>query len=99
MNSPLSEPENLEKDNHRYAILKASILIQYYYIIEQPLLVNFVSSKEGSIPDNYNIITTLGCIMGSSENTLIKPIPQGKGEILLIAAEKFNNQKMSRFNI
>ena len=93
MNSPLCEPENLEKDNHGNAILKTSILIQYYFEKEQPLLVNVVRSKEGSVPDNYNITTTLGCIMGSRKNTLIKAIPQGKGENLVIAAEKIQQSE------
>ena len=93
MNSPLCEPENLEKDNCGNAILKTSILIQYYFEKEQPLLVNVVRSKEGSVPDNYNITTTLGCIMGSRKNTLIKPIPQGKGENLVIAAEKIQQSE------
>ena len=93
MNVPLCQSENLEKDNKGNAILKTSILIQYYFEKEQPILVNVVRSKEGSTPDNYNITTTLGCIMGSRKNTLIKPIPQGKGENLVIAAEKIHQSE------
>ena len=88
MKIPLNQSENLEKDNLGNAILNTSILIQYYFEREQPLLVVITRSKEGSAPDTYNVQTTLGCIMGSRKNTLNKPIPQGKGENLIIAAEK-----------
>lgn len=87
-NVPLGPSENLEKDNLGNAILKTSLLIPYYFEREQPLLVNIVKSKEGLPPENWNVQTTVGCIMGSRKNTLIKPIPQGKGENLVIAAEK-----------
>ena len=87
-NVPLGPSENLEKDNLGNAILKTSLLIQYYFEREQPLLVNLVKSKEGLPPENFNIQTTVGCIMGSRKNTLVKPIPQGAGENLIISAEK-----------
>ena len=85
---PLGPSENLEKDNLGNAILKTSLIIQYYFEREQPLLVNIVKSKEGLPPDNWNVQTTVGCIMGSRKNTLVKPIPQGAGENLVISAEK-----------
>ena len=88
MNTPLSQPENLEKDSVGNAFLKTSILIQYYFEREQPILVNVVRSKEGNAPSNFNIQTTLGCVMGSRKNTLIKPIPEGAGENLVMTAEK-----------
>ena len=87
-NVPLGPSENLEKDNLGNAILKTSLLIQYYFEREQPLLVNIVKSKEGLPPENWNVQTTVGCIMGSRKNTLIKPVPQGQGENLVISAEK-----------
>ena len=87
-NIPLGPSENLEKDKLGNAHLKTSLIIQYYFEREQPLLVNIVKSKEGLPPDNWNIQTTVGCIMGSRKNTLIKPIPQGAGENLIISAEK-----------
>ena len=88
MKTPLNQPENLEKDNVGNAILNTSILIQYYFEREQPLLVVITKSKECLPPDTYNVKTTLGCVMGSRKNTLVKPIPEGKGENLIIAAEK-----------
>ncbi len=88
MSTPLSQSQNLEKDKLGNAVLKTAILVQYYFEREQPLLVNVVCSREGFAPVNYNIQTTLGCIMGSRKNTLNKPIPDGKGENLIIAAEK-----------
>ena len=89
MNLPLCQPENLEMDQLGNAILKTSILIEYYFEREQPLLIVIVCSKEGLPPSNYNVQTTLGCIMGSRKNTLIKPIQDSKaGENLIISAEK-----------
>ena len=89
MNMPLGQPENLVKDESGNAYLKTSILIEYYFEREQPLLVTIICSKEGLPPVNYNVQTTLGCIMGSRKNTLIKPIQDSKsGENLIISAEK-----------
>ena len=89
MNIPLGQPANLEKDELGNAYLKTSIIIEYYFEREQPLLVTIVCSKEGLPPANYNVQTTLGCIMGSRKNTLIKPIQDSKsGEQLVITAEK-----------
>ena len=88
MNVSLCQQENLEKDQSGNAVLKTSILIQYYFEKEQPLSVTITRSKAGAPPDNYYVQTTLGCIMGSRKNTLIKPIPEGKGESLVITAEK-----------
>ena len=87
-NVPLGPSENLEKDILGNANLKTSLIIQYFFEREQPLLVNIVKSKEGLPPENFNIQTTVGCIMGSRKNTLIKPISQGTGENLVITAEK-----------
>ena len=89
INTPLGQSENLEKDESGNAYLKTSILIDYYFEREQPLLVTIICSKEGLPPMNYNVQTTLGCIIGSRKNTLIKPIPDSKsGENLVITAEK-----------
>ena len=93
VNNPLCQSENLEKDEKSKAFLNKRILIQYYFEREQPLLVNIVCSKEGLPPTNYNVQTTLGCIMGSRSNTLNKPIPEGKGERLIISAEKIQQSE------
>ena len=89
MNAPLNQSETLEKDENGNAVLRTNILIQYYFEREQTLSITIIISKEGSTPDAYNIQTTLGCIIGSRENTFIKPISEGKGENLIIVAEKF----------
>ena len=47
MNMPLGQPENLVKDESGNAYLKTSILIEYYFEREQPLLVTIICSKEG----------------------------------------------------
>jgi len=91
--TPLSNSENLEKHDLTNAILNTSILIQYYFEKEQPLLVRITKSKEGCPPSMYDIPTTLGCIMGSRKNTLIKPIAEGSPEKLIIAAEKIQQSE------
>ena len=93
MKVAMNQSENLEKDENGNAILQKSILIEYYFEREQPLLVTITRSKAGSPPDVYDIKTTLGCIMGSRKNTFIKPIPEGKGENLVMAAEKIQQSE------
>ena len=94
-NIPLnSQPENLDKDQAGNAILKTRILIEYFFEREQPLLIKIVCSKEGLPPSVYNVQTTLGCIMGSRKNTLVKQIPDSKaGESLIISAEKIQQSE------
>ena len=93
VNTPLNQSENLEKDTISNAFLKTSIIIQYYFEREQPLLITIICSREGSPPSTYNVQTTLGCIMGSRKNTLNKVIPEGKGETLIITAEKIQQSE------
>jgi hypothetical protein len=62
----------------------------YYFEKPQPLLVS-VNKIGGMNPRSFRIDTTLGCIMGSRRNTLVKPIPEANGETLNIAAEKIQN--------
>ena len=67
-------------------------MIQYYIEKEQPLMV-IINKMGGTNPRTFEIITTLGCVMGSRKNTLIKNIPDSHGEILNIAAEKLKDSE------
>ena len=92
-NTPLNEPQFCVNDEiTNTAVLTTSILIQYYFEKEQPLLV-VINKSGGTNPRSFQIRTTLGCIMGSRKNTLIKNIPDANGEVLNIAAEKMGNSE------
>ena len=73
------------------AVLKTSILMQYYFEKEQKL--TFSINKLGSNSKNMQLETTLGCIMGSRKTTLVKEIPGGDGEVLNVCAEKMKNSE------
>ena len=91
--TPLNDPQPCVNDEiTNTAVLTTSIIMQYYFEKEQPLLV-VVNKIGGTNPRNFQIKTTLGCVMGSRKNTLIKNIPEANGEILNIAAEKMGNSE------
>ena len=71
------------------AVLTTSIIMKYFFEKAQPLTI--LINKTGSNPRNFQIDTTLGCVMGSRKNTLIKDIPGANGEKLNICAEKIKN--------
>ena len=90
-NTPLNDPQTCIFDEiTNTAVLTTSIIMTYYFEKAQPLMVS-INRMGGSNPRSFRIDTTLGCIMGSRKNTLIKQIPEGNGEILNIAAEKLQN--------
>ena len=92
-NTPLNEPQTCVNDElTNTAVLSTSIIMQYYFEKEQPLLV--IINKMGGInPRSFEIRTTLGCVMGSRKNTLIKNIQDSQGEVLNIAAEKLKDSE------
>ena len=90
-NTPLNEPQTCVNDEiSNSAVLTTSILMQYYFEKEQPLLV-IINKLGGTNPRNFEMRTTLGCVMGSRKNTFIRNIPDANGEVLNIAAEKIKN--------
>jgi hypothetical protein len=90
-NTPLNDPQPCLIDEITHtAVLTTSIIMTYYFEKPQPLLVS-VNKMGGTNPRSFRIDTTLGCIMGSRRNTLVKPIPEANGETLNIAAEKIQN--------
>ena len=87
--NPLNSKETLENQSSlSEALLKTSIIINYYFEREQKLLIEITKFKDKSDSKKFNINTTLGCIMGSRKNTLNQPIPNASGETLKIVAEK-----------
>jgi len=92
-NTPLNEPQScLIDEKTNTAVLTTSILMQYYFEKEQPLLV-VINKIGGTNPRSFEIRTILGCVMGSRKNTLIKNIPEANGEVLNVAAEKIGNSE------
>ena len=91
--TPLNEPQTCVNDElTNTAVLSTSIMMQYYFEKEQPLMV-IINKMGGTNPRTFEIRTTLGCVMGSRKNTLIKNIPDSHGEILNIAAEKLKDSE------
>ena len=91
--TPLNEPQTCVNDElTNTAVLSTSIMMQYYFEKEQPLMV-IVNKIGGTNPRTFEIRTTLGCVMGSRKNTLIKNIPDSNGEILNIAADKLKDSE------
>ena len=101
-NTSLNEPETCINDEiSNTAVLTTSILMQYYFEKEQPLLV-IINKMGGTNSRNFEMRTTLGCIMGSRKNTFVRNIPEANGEVLNIAAEKIQNTEdilILRFNV
>ena len=81
--TPLNELQVCANDElSNTAVLTTSIIMQYYFEKEQNILV--VINKTGGNSRRFEIRTTLGCVMGSRKNTLIKNIPEANGEILIL---------------
>ena len=91
--TPLNELQACTKDEiSNTAVLTTSIIMQYYFEKEQNILV-IINKVGGTNPRRFEIRTTLGCVMGSRKNTLIKNIPEANGEILNIAADKLKDSE------
>ena len=84
----LNSNQKLEKTSSIEAILKTSIIINYFFEREQKLLIEITKYTGDGKSQKFNIDTTLGCIMGSRKNTLNLQIPHSAGEKLIITAEK-----------
>ena len=92
-NTPLNELQACANDEiSNTAVLTTSIIMQYYFEKEQNILL-IINKSGGTNPRRFEIKTTLGCIMGSRKNTLIKNIPEANGEILNISAEKLKDSE------
>lgn len=89
--SPLCDPLIAFQDKSGTCIVQKTILIQYYFEKEQPLLFEISKSSKGEFPTKYQVNTSLGCIMGSRKNTLQKQISQETNETLVVSAGKIQN--------
>ena len=89
----LNSNETLERQSKYDAVLKTSIIINYFFEREQKLLIEVSKFSGNGKFFKYNINTTLGCIMGSRKNTFNQEIPQSAGEILTISAEKIGQSE------
>ena len=83
--NPLNEIDNCKiLENDQRAILNTPILIDYYFEKEQPLLIEIIIIEK-HIPIEFQIKTTLGCIMGSIKNTFSIKISSSDNELILEA--------------
>ena len=89
----LNSNQQLEKTSSVEAILKTSIIINYFFEREQKLLIEITKFTNDGKSQKFNIDTTLGCIVGSRRNTLNIQIPQSAGEKLIITAEKIGQEE------
>ena len=62
--NPLNEINNCILQDNKIAIMSAPILIDYYFEKEQNLLIEIVRIEK-DIPEEFEVETSLGCIMGS----------------------------------
>jgi hypothetical protein len=74
------------------AYANSPILIRYYFEKEQPLLVKVIRRESGT-PNEFEIRTTLGCIMGSRKNTLQRKISETENELLFLQGEKLKQSE------
>ena len=74
-------------DNNNTVCLDNPLIIRYFFEKEQPLLIQ-ITKKNSEISMNYELKTTLGCIMGSKNATWESKINDVDNETLKIQAEK-----------
>ena len=90
---PLNEITDCKYEDKKSVALNSRVIIRYFFEKNQPLLIEITRKKSNSI-QNQQIKTTMGCIMGSRNNTLQKNVsfPYGN-EILIIQAEKLRQSE------
>ena len=86
--NPLNEINNCILQDNKIAIMSAPILIDYYFEKEQNLLIEIVRIEK-DISEEFEVETSLGCIMGSRKNSFSTNISSSENEILILEAEKF----------
>ena len=90
--NPLNQFTNCANNSDITIYLAESIIINYFFEKEQPLLIE-ITRIENDIPIMYELRTTLGCIMGSRKNVLQKKIADSENEILILQAEKLKQSE------
>ena len=94
---PLNENSKCTIIDKNIAQLNSPIIIKYIFEKEQNIMINIIKTEHG-IPKQYEVKTTLGCIMGSRKNTHHKKISPSENEILVLQGEKLiKNQKIVYF--
>ena len=91
--TPLCEPEICTIDEKEEKVIcEKSFLIQYFFELEQKIVIEVLKNKEGVPPAIFPVMTTLGCIVGSRKNTLQKKI-LGIDETIIIQAVKIEQSE------
>ena len=89
--NPLNEINDcILQDNT--VVMNTPILIDYYFEKEQNLLIEIIR-VESNISKEFEVKTTLGCIMGSRKNSFSTNIPSSDNETLILEAQKFEKTK------
>ena len=88
----LNEIGNCTQVDNVTTNLNIPIIIRYYFEKHQPLFVEILKINS-NYTNKYQIKTTLGCIMGSRKNKLEKKISTMENEILILQAEKLNQNE------
>lgn len=88
----LNGAERCQSTDGITAYSNSPILIRYYFEKEQPLLAK-VTRIESGTPYEFEIRTTLGCVMGSRKNTLQRKISETENELLFLQGEKLKQSE------
>ena len=84
--SQLNEYIDCISQDDKTTNLYVPIIMRYYFEKEQPLLVEVIIMKS-DIKKEFQINTTLGCIMGSRKNTFQTNIDSTEKELLILQIE------------
>ena len=71
---------------------KTQLLMDYFFEEEQSIIIE-INKHKGSHRSTTQIPTTLGCIVGSRKNTLVKKLDDGFIETLHVTAVQFKDEK------
>ena len=71
---------------------KTQLLMDYFFEQEQSIIIE-INKHKGSHRSTTQIPTTLGCIVGSCKNTLVKKLDDGFIETLHVTAVQFKDEK------
>ena len=90
---PLNEVSDCINQDNNSVVLNSRVIMRYFFEKNQPLLVEITRKKLNST-QTHQLNTTLGCIMGSRNNTLQKNVSSSFGnEIVIIQAEKLRQSE------
>ena len=90
--NPLNDDFECSSTDDLTTYLIRPVIIRFYFEKQQPLLIKIIK-KDFSIEKNYEIKTTLGCIMGSRNNTWESKIISLETETLIVKAEKLKESE------